>query len=178
VTHPESPSSPRTPPLRDRTAACEQCGRPARVRILEGYQRGQPVYRVRCVDCADRLLAAPRGSRWRAGRATTLLLAVGGLALAAWAALFDRLEVGAGLGWLRLAGLVGGALCVICGAVLNVPVLGLAGFATFTLTALLVVFALHGEPGFGWKQSAAVLGGLGVALLALWRRRRWPAVRS
>jgi hypothetical protein len=47
--------------------ACEQCGRPVQVRILEDYVEGRPVFRLFCLDCSEqfepgRHLARPRSN--------------------------------------------------------------------------------------------------------------------
>ncbi len=62
---------------------CESCGGPARVRVLNGYVRGQPRYHLYCVACADRSALPADAPRARGHRrsmapvATLSMLAVG-----------------------------------------------------------------------------------------------------
>ncbi len=150
---------------------CETCGRPARVRVLEEYQDGAPVFKQYCLECADqrsdRTVANsdPTSDKPRLSFASLMILA--GLLIATVAVLGDYIGIrGSGaMGWYQVAGLVIGALFVVLGAMLRADVIALFGTIVFGLAVCVDLFGLSAMPGIGWKQGLAIV--VGVALMVV-----------
>lgn len=143
---------------------CDRCSAAARVRILSGYQHGEPCYRLLCVACADdRDSAGPRSqnSFWLAA----------GIACATIGALADQISHGfAGVGWYQMTGISIGAVTVLAAPVLRRDFLFIVGLLVFCAAAGLDLIGLQGEPGIGWKQWILLLVGLILAFGVLLSR--------
>lgn len=165
-----------------RVHRCVQCGCAASVHVLEGYDRGRPVVRRFCLDCADD--AAPwsgpqPSAELRPG--LPALLALGGLVLVVVGLFGDFLvpQRHAGFGLYQQTGVVLAMLLVFIGALLRVGPLALAGVFLLAASVAADWFGLISGAGIGWKQQALTtvgavlaLGGLGVWLRG--RRRLRP----
>jgi hypothetical protein len=165
--------------------ACGVCGQPARVRLLEGYHAGEPLFQLLCMRCADAVPEhVPRvRSSTAQRRAWTLAAVAGGLVLAACGLLVEHVHARMSAGeWLiRTLAVLGGAAGIFCGALLNSPTLGLTAAVLFAIAAGAELLGIHGAPGVGWKQLLAVLGGLSLALAGMTRlaaRKRATLNRS
>lgn len=154
---------------------CEVCGRPARVRVLEKYKDGKPVFRSYCLDCAD----TPRvpddentGVRHHLSVGSLMILA--GLIVAFLGGAGDYLGIRnpGGVGWYQMSGLGVGALLVVLGAILGVDLIALVGTFVFGLSACSDVLGLGDNPGIGPMQNLALVGGtllIAVGVVVRWR---------
>ncbi len=156
--------------MEDIRGQCEVCGKPARVRVLERYAGGGPVFRHYCLDCADRQHesgshppSGPSGQRLSIGS----ILMVTGLFIVLIAVLGDHLGIRGlpGFGWRQALGLLLGAALVSIGAVLRTDVVAVFGTLVFALAALSDLFGFQSAEGLGWKQRLAIV--IGVSLTAL-----------
>lgn len=151
---------------------CEECGQPARVRILETYSAGRPVFRVRCLNCADAFLpASSAADAARAGRRPgwRAALIVGGLVIGALGGLGDQLGVhgSRGFGAYQLAGVLVGVVCVVTGAVTHADAVAIFGTIVFGVAVSADLLSIGGVSGFGWKQQAAIIAGLVLTLVGV-----------
>lgn len=169
-----------------RVHCCVQCGRAANVHVLEGYDRGRPVVRRFCLDCADDAApwSGPQPSAdLRAGLPP--LVALGGFVLVVVGLCGDFLvpHRHAGFGLYQQTGVVLAMLLVFIGALLRVGPLALAGVFLLAASVAADWFGLISGAGIGWKQQAMItvgvvltLGGLGVWLRGR-RRLRLSVLR-
>jgi len=157
---------------------CQICGAEARVRILVGYRRGEPVFGVYCLACSDQLeslkvMGGIDSSRRRLSLGSMLI--VGGLVIGMLGVAGDYLGIrGArGFGLYQQFGVAVGALFILVGALLRVDAVGVVGMVVFALAACADLLGLAGTAGIGWKQQSAIVAGsvLIVAGIVLRRRR-------
>lgn len=151
---------------------CQVCGQPARVKILEGYLSGEPVFRHFCFACAERfhrdmsaLETGGPGRRLSYG----VLLTLVGFMIVGLGALGDHLGIhgSRGFGWYQLLILGLGLLLMILGALTRVEIMAVMGTLIAGLTACSDLLRLSGAPGVGWKQQTALVLGLVLAAVGI-----------
>jgi hypothetical protein len=158
---------------------CELCGAPRRVRVLEDYRRGQPVFHELCLRCAESeklsATASEADERARLELSTTCLVAGAILGAVALAADYLGMQGHGGFGWVQRAGMALGALVFGMAAMLRVGLVAMLGLAGFTLSLIVDVARIGGSAGMGWKQQVTAL--VAALLLAgcLWLKRRGRA---
>lgn len=161
----------------DAAVTCAHCGGPARVQVLEGYAAGRPLRRRLCLGCVDGHFARYIASGAESGR-PHLSISSGFLFTGALVALLgvsaDQIVPAGsdGFGWRQWSGLLTGALFITLGAMLRVDIVGIAGAALSAIAILADVLGNAGSPGIGWKQSLAIIGGIGFVAIGLKLRQR------
>jgi membrane protein implicated in regulation of membrane protease activity len=155
---------------------CDKCQEPARVHILEEYEKGTPLFRHLCLSCADALSEeTARGSRGtngnRASMASILIMVGIFFGIVGMASDYIGISRGSGFGWLRLLGLLVGVLFVLVGALIRVDAIGVAGSIILGLTACVSLFGLSQVSGIGWKQQLAMTVGLLLILTGVLLKR-------
>lgn len=145
---------------------CEVCGGPAIVHIRPDAGSDTKIRHL-CLKCADAETQSPP-PRDRSLDHAAVLLVVGAVVLAISVAA-DELEFGrsGGFGWRQQAGIGLGGLLLVIGAMIQVPTLMVIGLLTGAVTILADWVALGGAEGFGLKQIAGTLLGLGMILAGL-----------
>ena len=155
--------------------ACQDCGRLARLMVLEGYASGRPIVTRYCLACAPGAKPVRQPMVQAAShllRLGSLLVFLGLLAglLGAFADPFRTL--GDIFVWYRRAGLAAGALAVFLGAVLRVKAVAMVGVTIFGLAAIAGLAVLAGNAGLGWKQEFLVLMGAILVAGGIYLRQR------
>ncbi len=155
--------------------ACQDCGRVARLMVLEGYTAGQPIVTRYCLQCAP----TARPVRQPMVQAASHLLRLGsllvflGLLAGLLGAFADPFRVlGGMLVWYRRIGLAAGALAVFLGAVWRIKAIALTGATIFGLAAIAGLAVLAGNPGLGWRQEFLVLMGAVLVAGGIYLRQR------
>ncbi|MBN1345163.1 MAG: hypothetical protein JXQ73_20885 [Phycisphaerae bacterium] len=156
---------------------CEICGEPARVRVLDRYANGEPVFRQYCLDCADRddPIGGPgSGPSSRHHLTFASLMIVAGLSISLLGALGDYVGVhsGVGIGWYQTIGIAVGALFVLIGALLGADVIAVFGTIVFGLAACADLMGFGGVAGIGWKQNLAIFAGVVLTFVGVLLRLR------
>jgi hypothetical protein len=166
----------------DDQTRCEDCGRPARVCVLEGYASGMPVTKRLCLACADderprAELQRAAGDRRPLHRGTALIASGVLLAIASTSVDYIGITGSPGIGGYQLMGLGIGAICVLFGAMLRIELLAVAGAFALGLAACADLFGITGSKGVGWKEQC---GYLVSALLIVggFLDRRWGRYRA
>lgn len=144
---------------------CSECGRPARVRILENYVAGQPIIKHFCFSCADRRFGDAPGDEPTHRQSVGSLMVIAGLTICLISLLGDHLGLlglhgDEGFGWYRQSGCVAGVLLVCLGAFWQVDILGVVGSILLVLALSAKMLHLAGTGGFGWKHQFALAAGL------------------
>jgi hypothetical protein len=169
-------------------ASCQECGAPAGVHVLSGYEKGIPVIRRMCLACSERegervLSPARGGSRFR----PSVVIATTGVALGLIAVLADDVpwSVHAGFGWRQWGGAGLAAVFVFLGALVGADFLLLAGVFLFVGSVGADWLGLSRVSGFGWKQQLLLVAGATVVGIALcgrlagvtrWKRNPKPGL--
>lgn len=167
----------QTPPV------CERCGAAARVHVLEGYRRGEPIRRRLCFDCpappSAAAVAAAARRRHPSFSSLTILL---GITLATLAIGRDYLLPIAqpGLGVHQLLGVAVGGVVTLVSLLLGAETIALAGALVVGLSLLADVVVDAHSPGIGRRQLAALAGALTLIVvgIGLHRRERRAAADS
>lgn len=154
-------------------SCCEDCGRQARVVVLEGYTDGRPRRRAMCLaHAAER---APQALRRQPGprrpSITTLIGIAGGVG-AMIGLLGDSLTTAVPMtfGWSQGALVAAGGLIIFVGALLRADFVALAG--TLLFIGGLCAEWLSGAPaeGFGVRQQGFVVVGVALFAMPLFKR--------
>lgn len=167
---------------------CDSCPHPARVRILEAYQQGCPVFRHYCLHCTPRTtLPQPLVSQPARRPRLTIAALVGlsGVVIGTLAVFGETVlpTFNTGFGRHQWAGVLLGGLMTFIGTLLRVDVVALGGLLIFGMALSADFFSRM--PGFGWKQQALLSLSLGCVMFALFSRplapflqRVWLRVRT
>lgn len=143
---------------------CCECGRPARVRILETYLAGEPVIKHFCFHCADGYFGESTRQDLPPVHRPSLgsLMVLAGLFIGLISLLGDHLGVHSDsiFGWYKQSELVAGILLVCLGAFWRVDVIGVVGLLLIALVFSANLLGLSGLNGFGWKHKLALAVGL------------------
>ena len=157
--------------------ACQVCGQPVRVRILEGYAEGQPVFRKYCFECADRFCGEPipKDQEKPAQRLSIpSMVILAGLIIVLLGASGDYLGIRgrSGFGWYQQLVIGLSVLLVVLGALFRADAVAIIGAIAFVISAGADLLGLDGSVGIGWKQELGI--GIGLLLIGsgLWLRRR------
>lgn len=144
---------------------CQNCAKPARVRILSGYADSQPIVDAYCLACAQDA-ASPRVTV-RIDGSFALLVAHIGLALGVLGAFSDWFLVDskAGFGFQQQIGIALGVISFTLGVMMRIDLFVVAGMLIFTVAA--GADLVNGNPGFGWRQEMVMKAGLGIVALSL-----------
>lgn len=158
--------------------ACEGCGEPVRVRILEGYRAGQPVIRAWGMTCADRLSpgasdAVARRARERLSVGALLIMAGLGLGFMGVFGRHVGVEYSRQIGTPMLAACFG-AFLVLIGALLRVDVIGIIGTMIFGVAVCIELIGLAGTGDAAIVPDLELVLGLGLVAGGMWLRRRMP----
>lgn len=157
---------------------CQVCGRPARVRILEDYVAGSPVYRQYCLTCADAHEIGRTVDDMDANRPRTTtgtLIVIAGLTFGMFGVFGHRFGIAwtAGLGPRQQAGIVAGVLLIMLGALLRVDAVAVVGMVVFGLAACADLIGLGGFGGSNVGQQLFIAVGLMLTCIGL--ALRWRA---
>lgn len=154
----------------DRT--CETCGAAARVRLLEGYAAGEPLFHSFCLACADRFrpAASPFNPSERLSFGTVFVLA--GILLMLLGGFGDmfHLRTHKGFGLYQQFGVAIGLFMIVLAALLRVDVFAIIGLAVLGLASGGDIIVVTSSAGLGWKQQLALALGGAVTGIGLWLR--------
>lgn len=151
-----------SPTIKTTPAACELCGDPVRVQILEGYRSGAPILRALCMDCADEVYdTRAEGAPTRRERlSVSTLLILAGLVLGMLGVVGDHIGVGEapGFGFKQEIAAAIGAFLVGLGALLRADVIAVAGTIVFALAACADIVGIAGSSQGFVSQTESVAG--------------------
>ncbi len=156
-------------------ATCSACSAPARVHILRGYSKGDPLIVRLCLACANReaesRATADVDVRRRVGMGSLLVFVGTLLALSGAMNAFFQLSSHAGFGWIQTFGVGLGAFLAVCGGLLKVDLLAVSGAFLVGLMAGLDWLDLEGQQ-HSWIHQAGACLGLASMLIGLGILRR------
>lgn len=155
--------------------ACDVCGRPAVVHVLDRYLRGQPRLLRFCAACRARTHFGPAGAEAEAPRIRlSSLLALAGLACCLVGVFGDSLVLPSrpGFGLVQGGGLLLGLLIFFVGGLLRADLIALAGVLLAGASLGADLLGVVRGPGFGYRQQLLTAFGLAVLGLGLAARFR------
>lgn len=154
---------------------CSGCKAPARVHILRGYSSGAPLIVRLCLACANReaesRAIADVDVRRRVGMGSLLVFLGTLLALSGSMSAFFQLPSHAGFGWIQTFGVGLGAFLAVCGGLLKIDLLAVAGAFLVGLMAGLDWLDMR-EHQQNWIHQAGACCGLASMLIGLGILRR------
>ena len=160
---------------------CDVCGEAARVHVLEGYFRGEPVIRRLCFRCASRFPPSVLGgARDRPRIGIAALIGLAGVVFGMVGVFADALipEGHAGFGWYQRTGVALAVVIALVGMLMRADVVMLGGL--FLFVAALCADWIGGArtPGIGSKQEALLAIGTACVACALIARFARPFLRT